>query len=217
MARMAAEYLKERYQKPGNAFVGVVSRLDRLVSGVLILARTSKGARRLSEQIRERRVEKRYVAVVTGKFPEETIAPYSGPDGDGWVELVDYLTKDESQRRMRTVPATSSVGQRAVLRVRRLATVHAASLVEVELETGRKHQIRVQLAHHGHPIAGDAKYRSPAAFPFGIALHCYLSVIAHPTLGTRLAFAAPPPAYWRGLPAEFTRALQALIEASDAT
>jgi 23S rRNA pseudouridine1911/1915/1917 synthase len=187
----AKEYLKRKYDKPGNVYVGVVSRLDALVTGVVVLARTSKAAARLSEQFREAEVAKTYWAVVEG-IPKASDAT-----------LVDWLAKDERQRKMVVVdsPADSaSQGQEARLRFRQIAALPGrCPLLEVNLDTGRKHQIRVQLAHYGCPIVGDAKYGALRPFPEGIALHARRLVVIHPTLQTRLEFIAPLPESWRSL------------------
>lgn len=182
----AAAYIKQRYHKPGNVFVGVVSRLDRLVSGVLVLARTSKAASRLSAQFREQSTEKRYLAWVEGKFP----------GGEEWTELQDWVIKDEARQRMRVAVAGAAGAQSATLRVRVIAAQPARTQLEIDLLTGRKHQIRLQLSHHGHPILGDFKYGAKPRFPQGIALHCHQLAIEHPTRKEPLRFEAPPPDYW---------------------
>lgn len=181
----AARYLKNRYQKPGNVFVGVVSRIDRLVSGVLVLARTSKSASRLSEQLRERTTEKRYVAWVEGHLA-----------ASNWVELSDWVIKDEAFQRMRVADESTSDAQLAKLRIRTLAHARGRTQLSIELLSGRKHQIRLQLAHQGHPILGDWKYDAVSKFPLGIALHCQQMTIQHPTRKEPLSFIAPPPDYW---------------------
>lgn len=183
--RWAAAYLKARYHKPGNVFVGVVSRLDSLVSGVLVLARTSKAAQRLSAQFREHQVDKRYRALVSGAWEHAQ-----------WSELQDWLCKDEARHRMQIVRAGSPGAQLAQLRVRPLAITDDHSVLEIDLHSGRKHQIRVQLAHRGHPILGDRKYGAESRWPKGIALHCHELSLEHPTLKQRLTFRAPLPAYW---------------------
>ena len=179
--REAREYLKHRYQKPGNVYLGVVSRLDAVVSGVVLLARTSKAAARLTEQFRSRSVEKIYWAVVAG-WPE----PPAG-------ELIDWLYKDESRQRMALAAAPGGQGQQAVLRYRALRRIDRVSLVEIELVTGRKHQIRVQMAAHGHAILGDRKYGSPLPFAAGIALHARRLVSRAPN-AARAARAGRSPA-----------------------
>jgi len=196
---LAKEYVKQRYQKPGNVYLGVVSRLDAPVTGVVLLARTSKAAARLTEQFRTHGVEKSYWAVVEG-----IVEP-----GDG--RLVDWLAEDERHRRMHIVGPTMPGAKEARLAYRRLGdcpnfrvsengTVPLnATWLEVELETGRKHQIRLQLSHHGHPVVGDRKYGSVVRFSQGIALHARRLVISHPTTGVRIEFEAPLPAAWRRL------------------
>jgi 23S rRNA pseudouridine1911/1915/1917 synthase len=182
----ARKYLKEKYHKPGNVYVGVVSRLDAAVTGVVVLARTSKSAARLSEQFRETAVTKTYWAVVESMPKQRT------------GTLVDRLEKDERQRKVIVVDAGG--GQEARLRFRQLASLDPGqTLLEIHLETGRKHQIRVQLAHYGCPIAGDTKYGALQPFPKGIALHARRLEIAHPTQKTRLEFVAPLPKSWRWL------------------
>lgn len=182
---LAAAYLRDRYQKPGNVFVGVVSRLDRLVSGVLVLARTSKAASRLSDQIRQRATEKQYRACVEGVM-----------EASEWTEVEDWVSKDETHHCMRIVGHTTVGAQQAKLRWRTAARLVASSLLEIELITGRKHQIRLQLSQRGHPILGDQKYGAHTRFARGIALHCHRLVIKHPTRDEQLIFTAPVPDYW---------------------
>jgi 23S rRNA pseudouridine1911/1915/1917 synthase len=148
------------------------------------LARTSKAARRLNEQFRSRSVSKRYWALVEGQP-----SPASS-------ECVDWLRHDERRRRMEISQPGAQAAQEAKLVYRRLRTVSGVSLVEVELQTGRKHQIRVQLAHRGWPIVGDQKYGSRLAFPVGIALHARSLTLVHPTRGESMEFAAPVPRSW---------------------
>lgn len=181
-------FLKERFDKPGNVFLGLVHRLDRPVSGVVVLARTSKAAARLSAQFRERDPDKRYLALVEGRL-----------EGEG--ERVDHLAKVD--RTVRVVKPSHPEAKRAALRWRVLATDRmkggAVTLVEVELLTGRAHQIRAQLAAMKHPILGDLRYG--AARPFdgrNLALHSYALTIEHPTRREAMTFRAQPPATWRG-------------------
>ncbi len=183
LARDAAEYLKKKYQKPGNVFVGVVSRLDSLVSGVIVFARTSKAASRLSEQIRSQTPRKRYLAMVEGEMQT--------PVGK-WITLSDYLVKNEAAHRMQIAVASNNNAQLAQLRYRPLATSLTTSLVEVELCTGRKHQIRVQLSALGHPVVGDAKYEARRRFSPGIALHSFRLTLAHPTQHKEMSFESWP-------------------------
>lgn len=187
VVRIAKEYLKAKYQKPGNVYLGVVSRLDALVSGVLVLARTSKAAARLSEQFRERETSKIYWAIVE-RSPRST----SG-------ELVHWMRKDERKQRMVVTAADTSGAQEARLRFRSLQKLKTGELLEIELLTGRKHQIRLQLSAAGAPILGDRKYGSNVSFPSGIALHARRLALVHPTTKEELEFVAPPPAPWHQL------------------
>lgn len=181
---LAKQYVKDHYQKPGNVYLGVVSRLDAPVTGVLLLARTSKAARRLTEQFRTRSVEKVYWGLVEG-----IVEPASG-------ELENSVAADERHRRMHVVGPSHPGAKLARLCYRRLDAVGGNSLLEVELHTGRKHQIRVQLADRGHPIVGDRKYGSRRRFPSGIALHARRLVINHPIRGEPVILEGPLPEAW---------------------
>jgi 23S rRNA pseudouridine1911/1915/1917 synthase len=181
----AKEYLKRKYHKPGNVYLGVMSRLDAPVSGVLLTARTSKAAARLTEQFKRGTVEKTYWALIAGD-----LVPSTG-------EWRDFVLKDDAAARMRVVPAGRPGAKAAVLRFRRLAPpVHGTTLVEVRLLTGRKHQIRVQFAGRGFPILGDRKYGSSVRFAHGIALHARNLGVEHPVTKDPMQFAADPPPYW---------------------
>ena len=186
----AKEYIKQRYHKPGNVYLGVVSRLDAPVTGIVLLARTSKAARRVTEMFRSGAVEKIYWTIV-----EDHVKPSSGT-------CVDWVGKDERHRRMHivgpTLPGvpTADCAKEARLSYRRLAHVRHDSLLEVKLQTGRKHQIRLQLAHRGYPILGDRKYGSRRSWPTGIALHGRRLVISHPVGGAPLELEAPLPEAW---------------------
>ncbi|MDX1925843.1 MAG: RluA family pseudouridine synthase [Pirellulaceae bacterium] len=197
----AADYIKQRYQKPGNVFVGVVSRLDSFVTGVLILARTSKAASRLTEQFRERQTQKLYLACVEGQLHEPN-----------WKTLSAHIAKNDAAHRMAIVSPKSPEAQLATLQFRTLASTSNRSLLEIDLGTGRKHQIRLQLSDHGHPIVGDSKYGASSKFPRGIALHASKLTIEHPTLRTSMTFAAPVPPTWHGLPEEILRKAQVLSQ-----
>ena len=187
----AKAYLKERFDKPGNVFVGLVHRLDRPTSGVVVLARTSKAAGRLSDQFRRRAPDKRYLAVLDGVLAERG-------------EAVDGIVKRDGGG-VRVVGAEHPGAQRAALRWRTLAAEGRPgggrqSLVEVELLSGRKHQIRAQLAARGAPVLGDFRYgnETPWADGRGIALHAWRLTIEHPTRREPMAFSAPLPSAWAG-------------------
>jgi 23S rRNA pseudouridine1911/1915/1917 synthase len=180
---LAKAFLKERFQKPGAVFLGLVHRLDRPVSGVMMLARTSKAAARLSEQFRARTVGKHYVALVEGRLA-------------GQGTRVDWLRKRDE--RVERVAEGTPGAQRAALAWQALGTREGRTLVAVHLETGRAHQIRVQMAALGHPIAGDGRYGARSAWaPGTIALHSAVLRVAHPTHRTPMTFSAQP--VWAGL------------------
>lgn len=219
VARQAALHLQQKYNKPGKAFIGVVSRLDRLVSGVLVLARTSKAASRISEQLRQQRVEKFYVAIVEGRLQTSPGSPTA------WRDVVDWVAKDESAQRMRVVDESHPQARLARLRLLPLASSGEKTLVKIELLTGRKHQIRLQLAEQGTPIWGDTKYgarcrlmapggsRLPKSSEIsssgkrsdGIALHCQQLSLMHPTLKQTMVFLSSPLKHWPQVPAEFEK------------
>lgn len=180
----ARAYLKAKYQKPGNVYVGVVSRLDAPVSGVVVLARTSKAADRLTKQFRERETSKHYWALVSGS---------PAPQG----ELRDWLIKDERQQKVVVTVAETPGAKEAMLRYRVRETIRGGAWLEIELITGRKHQIRVQLTARGWPVFGDAKYGSRVPFEQGIALHARTLELEHPVQKTQLSLTAPTPASWK--------------------
>jgi 23S rRNA pseudouridine1911/1915/1917 synthase len=184
LVSLVKDYLKARYKKPGNVYLGVVSRIDAAVSGVVLFARTSKAAARLSEQFRMRSVEKVYWAVVEGR-----VDPPSG-------EWVDWMAKDESQQRMIRTSPHAAGAQEARLAYRVLRSLTDATVVEVRPETGRKHQIRLQFAVRGYQILGDKKYGNRRTFPAGIALHARKLSFDHPTTKGRIVFTASVPAGW---------------------
>ena len=146
MLTLVKDYLKKRYNKEGNVFVGLVHRLDRMTSGVMVFAKTSKGAMRLSNDIASGNFFKEYLAVCEGNienFDETT--------------LIDYLEKDEKNNKS----FISKNGKEAVLSYKVITNKNNKSLVRVKLKTGRHHQIRVQMSNIGHPLYGDVKYGSP--------------------------------------------------------
>ena len=180
------DYLRLKYDKPGKVYLGLVHRLDRPVSGLVLFARTSKAAGRLSRQFREGAVHKTYLAVVRGV-----------PDPDAG-ELRGWMgAKAEADGRTR-LEATPFAGAReALLTYRTLETAAGCALLEVRPVTGRRHQIRVQLAAAGWPILGDVKYGADAPLPDRVvALHALRLEVAHPVGGAALVLEAPLPAHW---------------------
>ncbi len=192
LINQARHYIKHKYKKPGNVYLGVVSRLDSFVSGVIVLARTSKAASRLSEQFRSRSVKKTYWAIVPDHLPADA------------GHLEDWLLKDESRHRMVAVRTGTADTQDAKIARLQYKTIGISEgnngrcfrLIEIELETGRKHQIRVQLENAGCPIVGDRKYGSEEHFQRGIALHSRRLIIEHPTHKVLQSFQAETPPWW---------------------
>ena len=181
----AKAYLKQKYKKPGNVYLGVVSRLDSTVSGVLVLARTSKAADRLTKQFQSGGVEKVYWALVEH--------PPDPPE----AELSHWVLKNGRARHMEIVPPRKRGAQHARLTYRTVGKQRLGTLVEVRLHTGRKHQIRLQLSEIGSPVLGDRKYGSRKPFaPETIALHCVRLALDHPTTSQRLEFRVAPPTSW---------------------
>lgn len=182
---VAKEYVRQEYNKPGNVYLGIVSRLDAPVTGLVLIARTSKAAARLSESFRSRDVRKLYLAAVEGAPPAEA----------GMLE--HFLRKDERHRKVHVTHEGAEGAQTARLHYRVLGSAGGLSLLEVELDTGRKHQIRVQLAKVGCPIVGDRKYGASWEFSQGIALHSRQLELEHPVRHDALQLMAPLPASWR--------------------
>ena len=253
---LACEYLRQKYQKPGNVYLGVVHRLDSMTSGTLVLARTSKAAARLSEQFRrsseslptERPSTKKNDAYVPQKSYLAVVQRVGGGrDENAWhnddfrqgvpIEgsLRDWVVKNERDHRMEVTGKSTQGAVEAVLDFRRvddvgsrlkavhqrdadagsrlkaghqrdadvgsrLKAVHqrdADAVVEVQLRTGRKHQIRVQFASRGYPVWGDVKYGGRQQRGTGIALHAWRLSIEHPTAKTEMVFQSPVPEVWR--------------------
>ena len=175
-------YIKEKYAKPGDVFLGVVHRLDRPVSGVVVFARTSKALARLNEMFRVGSVQKTYWAIVQNepKEPEAT--------------LTHYLLRNEKQNKSYAYDHERPQAKRAVLDYRVIGHSDRYHLLEVHLHTGRHHQIRCQLAAIGCPIRGDLKYGAPRSNPDGsISLHARSVSFEHPVSHKQISVEAPPP------------------------
>ena len=194
---MVKAYLKERYHKPGKVYLGIPHRLDRPVSGVVVFARNTKAARRLAEQFSQRQVRKVYWAVV------EPSADGALPPEEGVWQ--DWLLKIKDEARTERVAPETPGARRAVLRFRRLSASADGTLLEIEPETGRMHQIRVQAAARGWPVRGDFLYGArlafgtPAELPREriIALHARSLTFLHPIRYEPLTVTAPAPEVWR--------------------
>jgi 23S rRNA pseudouridine1911/1915/1917 synthase len=175
-------YLKEKYQKPGNVFCGVVHRLDRPTSGAVVFARTSKALERLNAQFREKETNKVYWAIVESK-----------PEKDHGT-LVHYLKKNEKQNKSYATVDEVPGSKKAILHYKLIGSSDKYFLLEIALETGRHHQIRVQLSSIGCRIKGDVKYGAKRPNPDGsISLHARTLEFNHPTSKETLKFTAPVP------------------------
>lgn len=181
MLTIIKEYIKEKYNKPGNVYLGLVHRLDRPVGGVMVFAKTSKAASRLSEEVRNKTMKKTYLAIVNGKMEEYN------------AQFVDYLWKDEKNNTSYVVNENKKNAKRAELdyRLIKYDDKQDLSLVEVDLHTGRHHQIRVQFSSRKHAIYGDNKYHGRGAGT-GICLWAYKLEFVHPTTKEIMIFEDKP-------------------------
>lgn len=189
LSETVKQYLKEKYQKPGNVFLGVVHRLDRPVSGLVIFSKTGKALPRLNEMFRNSEVKKTYWAVVKDA-PKE-------PEG----ELVHFLTRNEKQNKSYAYDKEVPNSKKAILHYRLIGHSENYFLLEVDLKTGRHHQIRCQLAKMGCPIKGDLKYGSQRSNPDGsICLHARRVQFVHPVSKEMIELEAPLPEgnLWKG-------------------
>lgn len=194
-------YIAEKYAKPGAVYLGLVHRLDRPVGGVMVFARTSKAAARLSETFRTHEQDRRYLAVVEGAI-------------DAPRDLTDHLLKDERTHSSRVVPAGTPGAKEARLTTTPLACADGLTLCDVRLYTGRSHQIRVQHAHAGHPLWGDARYGHGRPGR-QLALWAYALTLEHPTKHERMGFIARPPK--DGIWAGFAGAIDGLCAVGEET
>jgi 23S rRNA pseudouridine1911/1915/1917 synthase len=176
--RFAKEYLRVKYNKPGNVYCGLVHRLDRPVGGVVVLAKTSKAASRLSDSVRTHKMTKKYCAVVVGKLPKEKI-------------LIDYLIKDEKTNTSRVT--SEKLGKYSELSYKVLQSKDNQSLIQIDLKTGRSHQIRVQFASRQCPLFGDQRYNKDAKVGQQLALWATELSFPHPTTQEVLTFKSELP------------------------
>ena len=189
LSEMVQQYLKEKYNKPGNVFIGVTHRLDRPVSGLVVLAKTSKALSRLNDMFRTGEVQKTYWAIVKER-PREL---------EG--ELEHWLVRNEKQNKSYAFDKEKPGAKKAILRYKMIGHSQNYHLLEVDLKTGRHHQIRCQLAKMGCPIKGDLKYGSPRSNPDGsICLHARRVKFIHPVSKQEIDLTAPlPPGnLWNG-------------------
>ena len=189
LSEMVKQYLKEKYNKPGNVFIGVTHRLDRPVSGLVVFAKTSKALPRLNEMFRNGEVKKTYWAIVK-ECPKET---------EG--ELVHYLVRNEKQNKSYAYDKEVKNSKKAVLHYKLIGHSQNYYLLEVDLKTGRHHQIRCQLAKMGCPIKGDLKYGFPRSNPDGsICLQARTVQFVHPVSKEMIRLTAPVPEgnLWNG-------------------
>ena len=186
---IAKQHIKDKYKKPGDVFLGLVHRLDRPTTGVVVLARTSKALTRLNKQFKDRIPKKVYQAIVSGT-PESS------------ARLEHYLKKNSSQNKSFHYPKTTPNTKHAILRYRHLQSLKTYHVLEIELETGRHHQIRAQLAAVGLHIKGDLKYGAKRPNLNGsIHLHARSLIFVHPTKKEEMEFIAPYPddVLWKSL------------------
>ena len=192
LSEMLKAWLKKKYAKPGNVFIGVAHRLDRPVSGVVLFAKTSKALARLNTMFRDGKVKKTYWAIVKNRPPK---------DED---EVVNWLVRNENQNKSFAFDNERPGAKKAILHYRLVAVSDRYFLLEIDLKTGRHHQIRCQLAHLGCPIRGDLKYGYPRSNrDGGISLHARSASFVHPVSQLPVQIVAPVPddPLWRALTA----------------
>ncbi len=173
-------YVKQKYNKPGEAYLGLVHRLDRPTGGVMVFARTSKAAARLSGQLKTGEMHKTYAAIISADIPTA-------------MQLTDYLKKDPKTNTSAVVSLDTPGAKQAALQYETVQKANGYALLSVQLQTGRSHQIRVQLAHIGAPLVGDVRYRGQPCEK--LCLWAHTLGFIHPTTKEALSFSAPFPAY----------------------
>ncbi|MCI7401208.1 MAG: RNA pseudouridine synthase [Christensenella sp.] len=182
MLTAVKKYLIDKYNKPGSAYVGLVHRLDRPTGGVMVFAKTSKAAERLSNQIKNGEFEKEYLCITCGVPKDKT------------GTLVNYLAKDEVNNKVSVVPMATEGAKKAILHYEVLESFGGFSLIKVKLETGRSHQIRVQLSFIGCPLFGDVKYgANEKSKGFNLALWATKLTFIHPVSKEKQTFMVYPP------------------------
>lgn len=182
LLELLKDFIRKRDQKPGNVFLGLVHRIDRPTSGLVIFAKTSKALSRLTQMVKNREIKKTYWALV----PKEPIP--------GHARLVHYLKKNEKNNKAIVYPKPTEGAKEAVLSYVAVKTLDHYQLLEIDLETGRHHQIRAQLSKIGVPIKGDLKYGAPRSNPDGgISLHARRLEFIHPVTKAPLEITAPVP------------------------
>lgn len=188
LSETVKQYIKEKYHKPGNVFLGVTHRLDRPVSGLVLFARTSKALSRLNEMFKTKEIKKTYWAIVKNQPP--------APAG----ELVHWLVRNEKQNKSYAYDREVKDSKKAILDYKVIGRSERYYLLEINLQTGRHHQIRCQLAKIGCPIKGDLKYGAQRSNPDGsICLHARRIEFVHPVSKEKMSFEAPVPdsALWK--------------------
>ena len=182
MVNLLKDYVKNKYNKPGNVYIGLVHRLDRPVGGIMVFAKTSKAASRLSEQVRNKTFKKTYRAVIHGTMNKNNDT------------LKDYLYKNKKTNMVTVVNKNHKEAKDAILDYETLGTKQGFSLVEIDLKTGRSHQIRVQFASRNHPLFGDQRYGQDVnKVGQQISLWSHKIEIVHPTTKEKLEFTCEPP------------------------
>ncbi|MBQ0017233.1 MAG: RluA family pseudouridine synthase [Clostridiales bacterium] len=180
MLTMVKEYIKEKYNKSGEAYVGLVHRLDRPTGGLMVFAKTSKAASRLTEQMKSGEFDKKYLACLVGKPKYET------------DRLIHYLKKDEINNVVKVVPMLETGAKKAELQYKIVDYNDKLSLAEIKLFTGRSHQIRVQMSTIGNPVFGDVKYHGDIVKGYNLALWAYKLVFTHPVSKKTMNFICYP-------------------------
>ncbi|MDR1681798.1 MAG: RNA pseudouridine synthase [Candidatus Symbiothrix sp.] len=182
MSETVKQWLKEKYDKPGNVYLGVTHRLDRPVSGIVLFAKTSKALSRLNEMFRDGQIHKTYWAIVKNRPPQ---------DAD---EITHYLVRNEKQNKSYAYDGEKANSKKAILSYQIIAQSERYYLLEIDLKTGRHHQIRCQLAKIGCPIKGDLKYGFDRSNPDGgISLHSRKVHFVHPVSKEEIEIIAPVP------------------------